>query len=140
MPTSATIQVPRPGVTVARAATTRWMSAVARDAAIVGALLIQAAVILGFVEMSLGIGAEGQPGVGRDRPQPLMPAASAAPSLTPPLAPPAAPEPGSPPGPASNVKSDGPALFLARTNERRPLGARHLTAASIGPQLSESEG
>jgi hypothetical protein len=38
--------------------------------AILGALLIEAIVILGFVVLSMGIGAEGQPGLGPDRPPP----------------------------------------------------------------------
>ena len=74
------------------------MPSMARIAAIVGALLIDAIVILGFVEMSLGIGAEGQPVVGQVRPPRPMPAASATQRLHPPIAPaPDAPEPGSPP-------------------------------------------
>ena len=46
----------------------------ARAATIVGVVLIEALLILGFVVLSLGIGAEGQPGIGPDRPPPPMPA------------------------------------------------------------------
>jgi hypothetical protein len=117
------------------------MPSIARIATIVGALLIDVIVTIGFVGMSLGIRAEGQPGVGQVRPPPPMPAASATQRLHPPVAPaPDAPEPGSPPRPARNVESVGPVLSLARTDGWRPHGAGHLPAATIGPLRSESEG
>jgi len=59
---------------------TSWRArSVPQAAKIVLACLIEAIVILGFVALSLGIGAEGQPGLGPDRPPPPMTPAPAPP-------------------------------------------------------------
>jgi hypothetical protein len=96
--------------------TTFRTGSTSRVVAIAAACLIEGIVIVGFVVLSLGIGAQNQPGLGPDRPPPPMPAAST-PSLPPPVAPPETPQPGSPPGPAWNVESGGAALVLARAAE-----------------------
>lgn len=48
----------------------RRIPSIARIVTIVGALLIEAIVVLGFVVLSLGIGGESHPGFGPDRPPP----------------------------------------------------------------------
>src|SRR5262245_46721304 len=112
METSTTIRVPWRGPAVAPGTSTSRISPIALVITILGALLIQAVLILGVVEVSLGIGMEGHPGVGPDRPPPPMPIAPAEPSLPAPVAPPERPEPAPPPGPAWH-EPDGTVLVLA---------------------------
>lgn len=70
MHSSAIVHSPHQAATLAPARSSRRVRSIARIVTVVGALLIEALLILGFVVLSLGIGEEGQPGVGPDRPPP----------------------------------------------------------------------
>ena len=72
-------------VTVASPLPSRWQAGwLAQPAKIVVACLIVASLLLGFVVLSLGIGAAGAPELGPDRlPAPAMPAPAPAPNLGP---------------------------------------------------------
>jgi hypothetical protein len=67
---SAIVRSPHHAATMAPAGSGRRVRWFARIVTIFGALLIEALLILGFVVLSLGIGAEGRHGVGPDRPSP----------------------------------------------------------------------
>jgi hypothetical protein len=67
---STIVHGPHHAATLAPARSSRRVRSIARIVTVFGALLIEALLILGFVVLSLGIGAEGQPGVGPDRPPP----------------------------------------------------------------------
>jgi len=76
-------------VPIAAARRARAQSVV-RAATIVAALLIETILILGFVVLSLGLGAEARSGFGPDRPPPPpTPAPALPPDLVPGLEPPA---------------------------------------------------
>jgi len=88
-PQSASKKVHSPGTRATARTTigTRWRArSVTQAAKIVAACLIEAIVILGFVVLSLGIGAESQPGLGPDRPPPPSPAPARPPDPLPVMA------------------------------------------------------
>lgn len=70
MQTTAINHSPDRAATVAPARSSGRMRSIARIVAILGALLIEAILVLGLVVLSLGIGAEVQPRLGPDRPPP----------------------------------------------------------------------
>lgn len=86
MQTTATIHGPHRAATLGPAASSGRTFPIARIATILGALLLEGLLILGIVLLSLGIGAEGQPGLGPDHPPPPMPAPVPPPDPVPVLA------------------------------------------------------
>jgi hypothetical protein len=84
--TRANIHGSHRSTTVATAGIEDRIRSIARIVTVLGALLIEALLILGCVVLSLGIGAEGRPGIGPDRPPPPMPAPAPPPDPGPILA------------------------------------------------------